>query len=46
MVGCVDTRKSIGRPFNVSESRPSCGARVSAMFMVLTTFTRTVIPGR
>jgi len=43
-VGWVETRKSTCRPDNVSDSRPSCGARVSAMFMPLTTFKRTVMP--
>ena len=38
MPGWVETRKSIGRPFSVSDMRPSCGARVSAMFMPLKHF--------
>ncbi len=46
MVGWVATRKSTGRPFRLSEMRPSCGARVSAMFMPLITFTRTAMPGQ
>jgi len=43
MVGCAATRKSTGRPLMLSEMRPSCGARVSAMFMPLMTLMRTAI---
>ncbi len=46
MVGCDETRKSTGRPLRLSESRPSCGARVSAIFMPLITLSRTAIPGQ
>ena len=46
IVGWVDTRKSIGRPDRFIDTRPSCGARVSAMFMPLITFTRTAMPGQ
>ena len=46
MVGCVATRKSIGRPLRVSEMRPSCGARVSAIFIPLITLMRTAMPGQ
>ena len=35
----------IGRPFSVSDNRPSCGARVSAIFISLITLIRTVMPG-
>ena len=43
MVGCEATRKSIWRPTMVREIRPSCGARVSAMFMSDMTLSRTAI---
>ena len=43
MVGCTAERKSTARPEMVSEMRPSCGARVSAMFMPAMTFSRTTI---
>ncbi|MNC95250.1 hypothetical protein D3C83_123280 [compost metagenome] len=43
VVGCEDTRKSTWWPESMSEMRPSCGARVSAMFMPLMTFRRTTI---
>ncbi len=46
VVGCEATRKSIGRPDKRSEMRPSCGARVSAMFMLLITFRRTTMAGQ
>ncbi len=37
------TRKSTARPLMFMEMRPSCGARVSAMFMPLITLRRTAI---
>ncbi len=43
VVGCDETRKSTWCPERSSEMRPSWGARVSAMFMLLITFRRTTI---
>ena len=43
MVGSDETRKSISRPETDSEIRPSCGARLSAMFIDAITFSRTAI---
>ncbi len=46
MVGCAAARKSTVRPFMISDTRPSCGARDSAMFMPDTIFSRTDIGGQ
>jgi hypothetical protein len=45
-VGRLATRKSTTRPDMVAEMRPSCGARVSAMFIFAITFRRTAIAGQ
>ena len=45
-VGWVLARKSIWRLENWIEIRPSCGARVSAMFIWLITFSRTAMAGQ
>ena len=42
-VGNEETRKSISLPETDSEMRPSCGARLSAMFIDAITFRRTAI---
>ena len=46
IVGWVETRKSMGRPERLSEKRPSCAARVSAMLTPLITFKRTAMLGQ
>ncbi len=46
VVACDETRKSTARPVNISEMRPSCGARVSAMFIFDMTLTLTAIAGQ
>ena len=46
IVGCAETRKSICRPRMLRVMRPSCGARVSAMFIPLITLMRTAIAGQ
>ena len=46
VVGRLATRKSTTRPDSVAEMRPSCGARVSAMFIFAMTFSRTAIAGQ
>ena len=46
VVGRLATRKSTTRPDIVAEMRPSCGARVSAMFIFAITLRRTAIAGQ
>ena len=46
IVGCAATRKSTARPLTLSEMRPSCGARVSAMLRLAITLMRTAIAGQ
>ncbi len=46
VVACDATRKSTCRPVSESEMRPSCGARVSAMFIFAITLMRTAIAGQ
>ena len=46
VVACDETRKSTARPVSISEMRPSCGARVSAMFIFDITLMRTAMAGQ
>ena len=43
-VGSVATRRSIFLPVTVTDSRPSCGMRRSAMFMSAMIFSRLMTP--
>ena len=43
VVGSDETRKSTALPETESEIRPSCGARLSAMFIDAITLSRTAI---
>ena len=43
--GMVTTRRSIAWPSTVSDTRPSCGTRFSAMSRLAMIFTREIVPG-
>ena len=46
IVGWLATRKSTARPETLRPMRPSCGARISAIFIPASTLIRTVIAGQ